>query len=715
MPTAHRAKRFPPIFELPVRRPGWTIAIWLVAVVALTGASRSWGGGYENVIDLPGSETSAGADLLARHFDSPEGYAARLVLHDQDGLADDAAAFEELTARLESTDGVLAAGDPLEPPNLSPDGTTAVLPLRLDDAPRNLDDDRRQSLRDSTAGLPSTVEASWPGALGDVLSGNREHRLPEAVGLGAALLVLLLVFGSVAGAVLPVLASVLGVLSGLGLLALLAAPVTFGTSAPVLATMIGLGCGIDYALFLVTRARQHVLGGAEPGEAVRRAVHSGGHAVLVAAGSVAVALLGLYASGIDFVARLGLAAVVTLGTAALASVTLAPAVLSLLGRRVDRLRVRPAARAEAEEGGAGWHRHARFVSRHAVLVVVGCSVLLTVLALPVTTLRLGHVDESADPVGSTTRIASDRLAAGFGPGAEVEVVAVLDLTAPPDPATLDVAEAVLAARPGVAHVTPFEVSADGEVAKASVVPLAAPQDSATVDLVHDLAGPAAEEVERVTGDNLMITGQTAAHVALADEMAARLPLIITVVVGAAFLLLMVSFRSVVVAAKAAVMNLMSIGASYGVLVAVFQWQWGSSLLGLDTSVPVESFVPMMMFAIVFGLSMDYEVFLLSRIREEWVAGKDNVESVAAGLAATARVISAAALIMVCVFLAFTQQDDVAVKMLAVGLAASVAIDATVVRLLLVPAAMVLLGRANWWLPGWLERLLPPGRSTNGVR
>lgn len=678
------------VISLPLRHPRLTVLVWVLLVVGLVIGDRQLGGSFEDDIDLPGTQAAAGAELLDAHAADQTTFGGQVVLHDPDGVPDPAVTgFGE---RLSGIPGVVRVAEPVA----SDDGATTYLPIRLDESPRTLDEETLDALREAAAGVPAGVEVSWAGTLGEELEPSGGHRLPELIGLATALLVLLLVFGSLLAALVPLVTAAFAVAGGVALLGLLAAALTFGTTAPTLATMIGLGCGIDYALFLVTRARQHLVDGDDPATAARRALASSGHAVLVAAGTVAVALLGLYASGMTFVGQLGLASVVTLATAALSAVTLVPALLVLIGRRIDRWRVRPPV-AESEGGGGRWAAYAGWVSRRPVAVLAGAVMVLGVLTVPLFSLQLGHVDDGADPAGSTTRVAYDRLEEGFGPGVNGTFTAVVELDGGTDPEAI---RAELAEVEGVAAVPPFVPSSDGAIATSTITPTTDPQDEATADLVTQVNAAVPE---------VLLTGSTVAQIEFGQRVTDRLPVIIGLVVAASFVLLTLAFRSPVVALKAAVMNLVSIGASYGVLVAIFQWQWGSGLLGLDESVPVVAFVPMMMFAIVFGLSMDYEVFLLSRVRESWLRTGDAVGSVASGLAVTARVISAAALIMVSVFLSFALDDDVAVKMMAVGLAVSVAIDASIVRLLLVPSTMVLLGRANWWAPRWLA-----GRDRDAV-
>jgi RND superfamily putative drug exporter len=477
--------------------------------------------------------------------------------------------------------------------------------------------------------------------------------------------------------------------------------------------MMGLGVGIDYALFLTTRHRQRVMDGADPIDAAADTIATSGRAVLIAAITVVIAMLGLYASGIAFIGKLGLAAAITVTVAALAALTLVPALLSLAGPNIDRRRVR---RPVAERGvlgsteTGGWQRYANRVGAHPWRYLLAGVGVLVVLAVPMLSMTIGHVDAGADPTGYTDRRAYDAISAAFGPGANGPLTVVVDLGKAPSAAGAQrIAQSLqrsLTGAAGVARVGPVQTTPDGAVLHASVVPTTGPQDAATDTLMSTLRDQTLPAALNGTGAHGYVTGTTAFQLDFRDLVSSRLPSIIAVVIAAAVLLLMASFRSPVLAIKAALGNLLSIGASYGVVVAVFQWGWGGAALGVSEKVPVESYVPMIMFAIVFGLSMDYEVFLLSRVRETWLRTRDNRASVATGLAATGRVITCAALIMTSVFLAFLLSSNVVVKMLALGLGVSVLIDASIIRLLVVPATMFVLGRVNWWIPRWLDRILP---------
>jgi RND superfamily putative drug exporter len=485
--------------------------------------------------------------------------------------------------------------------------------------------------------------------------------------------------------------------------------------------MIGLGVGIDYSLFIVTRHRQNLAAGMEVNESIGLANGTAGQAVLFAGGTVVIAITGLALSGIPYVTRLGFMSAIAVAVMMVAAVTLVPAVLGLAGRHINSIRVphlRRKARAAAHHSvtGArpgGWERWATFMSRHRwSAVIISLAILLT-LAAPVLSMRLGQTDDGTLPENLTQRQAYDLITQGFGAGANGPLFLAVALPRPGDTAPVDAIEQAVAKVPGV-QVTPSQVSPDGSAALVVAIPPGAPQSEQTENLVNSLRTDVLPPAVQGTGAAVFVGGQTAGFVDLGERIQDRLPLFIGAVVALSFILLMMVFRSILVPLKAAIMNLLSIAAAYGVIVAIFQWGWLKGLVGLDETVPIVSFVPMMMFAILFGLSMDYEVFLLSRIREEYYESKDNLRSVIDGLAATARVITSAALIMISVFLSFVGNPDPTVKMFGVGLAVAVFVDATLVRLVLVPATMELLGAANWWLPHWLGRILPRIRIEEGV-
>ncbi|MFE0644090.1 MMPL family transporter [Streptomyces sp. NPDC058877] len=705
------------------RRPWRVIAVWLLVLLAAVGADRAWGGTYKDDFALPGTAAQTGADLLDAHGGpAARGVPAQIVLstardgadgqNAQDGLGAHREAIDAARANLATLPEVVSVADPSATSGtMARDGRTGYFTVRFESNPARFEKSYVGLVDEAVAPLRADgIEVEYGGPLGQLARSGGADRASEAIGVATAVLVLLIGFGSVAAAAFPLISAVIGLLAGLAALGLVAAQVSLAAVSPTLAVMMGLGVGLDYSLFLVTRHRRLLRDGADPAGAAGRAVATSGRAVLVAAVTVTVALAGLFASGIGFIGLLGVAAATTVLTGALAALTLTPALLGLAGRRIDRFRVRRPV--DEPDGHADmWHRWAAAVGRRPWTALVASVLLLGLLAVPTASMHLGHVDAGAAPAGSTERRAYDLVSDGFGPGANgpLTVVATLDRDGTTAQERTEIAQdlqRVLARTPGVASATLPAPTADGALLVSTVVPAGAPQDRATGDLVHRLADRTLPDTLGPYGATGYLTGLVAAQQAFRDVLADRLPLVVGLVVTVAFLLLLTVFRSPLVALKAGLLNLVSIGASFGVVVAVFQWGWGGSLLGVDEPVPVESYVPMMMFAIVFGLSMDYEVFLLSRIREYWLAGHGDRESVAAGLASTARVITCAALIMTSVFLAFLLAEDPVVKMLALGLGVSVVLDATVVRLLLVPATMHLMGRANWWIPGWLDRLLP---------
>ncbi|MFD3794233.1 MMPL family transporter [Streptomyces californicus] len=717
------------------------LVLWAVALAGLQVLQHAYGGDYSDDFSLPGTQSQDGLDVLKAHAPQAGGYSAQVVLHDPDkpltSVSDQVATA---VTDLQKLPDVLSAQSPLPssgstpppPPDpntgpLSTDGRTAYITVRFSVQPSTFDPSYLDGVDQAVRPLRSAgVTVEYGGSLGELARPEPSDRTSEAIGFGVAIVVLLIGFGSLLAAVLPLITALVCALCGLALLGLLAAAATFATVSPTLATMIGIGVGIDYALFLVTRHRQNLADGRDPVAAAGNAAATSGHAVLLSGCTVIIALSGLWVSGIGFIGKLGLAAAVTVVTAVAGALTLVPAALGLIGRGIDRARVRrpvaetvPAQRDGSDEGGpGGWHRYARRVERRPWWFLAGGVVLLAVLSFPALFIQLGHIGDGADPKSFTDRRAFDLMSSAFGPGSNGPLTLVIDQSKVPsgDRSSLaDQARKALSDVPDALVITPLTATSDGDVLTATAYSVAAPQDGRTTSLTNRLADDVLPQAVSGTAARSYVTGTTAAQVDFLDLVSSRLPLIIAVVVGLAFLVILVVFRGLLVAVKAAVLNVLSIAASYGVVVAVFQWGWGGPALGVSGEVPIESYVPMMMFAIVFGLSMDYEIFLLSRIHEAWVRTGDPRASVAHALEITARVITCAALIMVSVFAAFVISDDIVVKMLGLGLAASVLIDATVVRLLLVPAVMTLLGRAAWWIPGPLDRVLPRLDAEGGAR
>jgi putative drug exporter of the RND superfamily len=688
------------------RHPWRVILFWVVALVAVSSIAGRLGGEFVDDFRLSGSDAQKAADQLEESFPEQAGGSATVVFSVKDGsLSDEAptAAIQTTLGNVARLDHVVSVSDPLTAGTISSSEEIGFAEVHYDRDVVDLDKHDFEALEDTVTTLDDRgVRAEVGGPLAAWEQATETSS--EQIGLLIAVVVLLLAFGSVIAMLLPIGMALFALAVGETLIAILAATTNVPTSASALAAMIGLGVGIDYSLFIVTRFREARRGGVSVIDAAVQASATAGSAVLFAGTSVVIAISGLLISGIWAVGLLGLSAAIVVAISVVSALTLLPALLGLLGGRIDGLRI-PFVGRQRADGGLST-RWAHGVTRHAIAAALVGTVALVALAAPVLDMRLGQNDQGSQPPDTTQRQAYDLLAEGFGPGFNGPLLVVATV---PDAAArqdLEDLRGEVAATPGVAAVSEPAFNPAGDVAVFNAMPATAPQDAETADVVHhlrDVVVPAATEGSDL---DVLVGGNTAGFIDLDRQMSARLPLLIGSIVALAFVLLMVAFRSILVPLKAALMNLLSVGAAYGVIVAVFQWGWGKDLVGLSETVPIVSWVPMFLFAILFGLSMDYEVFLLSRIREEYVRTGDPRDSVARGLAATARVITAAALIMIAVFLTFVAYPEPVTKMVGLGLAVAVLVDATVVRMLLVPSLMVLMGRANWWLPRWLDRLLP---------
>ena len=689
--------------RLCVHRRWPVFLVCLAAVIGLSVLAGAMGTKTTDDFSLPGTGSQRAADVLEQHFPALTELSSPVVFEAHDGRIDEGdnrKAVEETVARLKRVDDVESVSDPFSATTVSRDGRIAYTTVTFSMPPQDL----TRALADDVVDATEHARDRMTIAVGGIVGQQAEAQIgdpEEAVGLLVALIVLLITFGTFVAAGLPILTALIGLGAGLSLVTILGHVISVPTVGPTLGTMIGLGVGIDYALFLITRHRQHLAAGMTVAESIPRTVATSGNAVVFAGGTVVIALCSLALADIPIVASLGYSAAIVVVIAVLASITLLPSLLAIVGTRINALKVPGLHRRAQKSGHHGWARWADVVGgKPWPFLVLGVALLLA-MSIPVLSLKLGQADNGTAAKGSEPRVAFDLLAKGFGPGFNGPLLVTVD--GPPDEAALAKLEAALKSAEGIAAVTPPLPAQDGQATVITATPTTAPAALETETLVKRLR----DDVIPPTGVDAQVGGMTAAGVDLAAKISDRLPQVILTVIGLSFVLLLLAFRSILLPIKAAVMNLLSIGAAYGVVTLVFQEGFANSIIGLGGEhIPVVSFVPLMMFAILFGLSMDYEVFLLSACHEHWQSTRDARRAVIDGIASTGRVITSAALIMVSVFAAFMFNDDPTVKQFGLGMAVAVAVDATIVRCLLVPAVMVLLGKSAWWLPKWLDRWLP---------
>ncbi|MCZ7534990.1 MAG: MMPL family transporter [Acidimicrobiia bacterium] len=693
------------------RHRRFVAAGWALLVVLAVTAAFQYGGEPINDFTVPGTDSQMAVDLLRERFPERSGDTANIVIRAEAGVgeADVRAAVESTLSDIGEVDHVRSVSDPFDAalPAVSADGTIAMASVQLDvagaDVPPAVAGDFDRIL-DGLRGEGVDVEVG-----GEALkyAGAQHVGRSEIVGFVAAVVVLLLTFASVVAAGLPILVALSALGVGVALLTLSMNLLDIPDFAPQVAMMIGLGVGVDYALLIVTRYRQGLHGGLLPEDATAIALTTSGRSVMFAGTTVVISMSGMFLMGMPILHGLALGAIVAVVLTMLASITLLPAALGFTGRAIDRL---PVGRHRRETGHrrTGWFRWSRLVQRHPWWALASGATVLLVMSVPVLSMRLGSSDDGTEPRSTSARRAYDLIADGFGPGVNgpIAVVVAIPSESLGDSTALDGLVDALAGTDGVLVALPPEFNETGDAAIVAVVPSTSPRSEATDRLFRELRDDVVPAALAGTGITAHLAGITASSIDVAEVVGGRLGIFIGCVLVLSFLLLVVVFRSILVPLKAVLMNLLSIGAAYGLVIAVFQWGWGADLVGIDRTGPILSMVPMWLFAVLFGLSMDYEVFLVTRIQEEYLRTGDNGLAVADGLAVTARVITAAATIMVIVFGSFMLNDDRVLKLFGVGLASAILLDAILVRTLLVPAAMELLDRANWWLPGWLDRILP---------
>jgi RND superfamily putative drug exporter len=688
------------------RRRGRMVLAWIAAMVVIIPLGSSLAGEYHADYNTPNSESKAASDLLEQKFGGYAGAGIDVVWKAPEG-ATSPQVKQKMDNFLAEAQKIEDVGPP-GPVRVSKDGTIATTNLQLTalswDVPKETGE-KLIDLAEKTDGDGLEIKLS-----GDPIYAAQEQAGPEGYGFLGATIVLLIAFGSIVAVGLPLAIALAGLGISTALIGLLAHLVDVPDWTTAVSGLIGIGVGIDYALLILTRFRSALAEGKNERDALVEAVTTAGRSVLIAGCTVVIAVLGLFLTGLGYMQGVALSASIAVLVVMLASVTLLPALLALLGQKVNRLHI-PFLGRKPEESRAGTEhsiaaRWSHAVQRRPWTAAIAATAVLLALAAPALGMRLGFPDAGNDPPDTITRQSYDLISEGFGPGATGPLVLAAELPDASAKAEVDALAAQIRKQPGVAFVGPTQVNAEGNAAIVNVIPTTSPQEEETDDLVSKLRNDVVPDATQGTGVTVHVGGQNAALQDQSELVKERLPLFIVGVVGLSFLLLLVAFHSPLVSLKAGIMNLLSVGAAYGVMTLVAEGGTVGEWIGIDHPVPVAPFMPVMMFAILFGLSMDYEVFLISRIREEFQKDGDTRRAVADGLAKTARVITAAAAVMVVVFLAFVVSPEVFLKLFGIGLATAIFVDATIVRMVLVPAVMQLLGPRNWWIPDWLERALP---------
>ena len=688
------------------------VALWIFAIVAVGGAAKSAGSAFSSSFDLPDTESSRVQEILAKEFPTQSGDMSQIVIEAKEKLtsAENQAAIEKLMAEVATSPIVKSIDSPFDPRTaaLNSDQRIGFATIHFNGSAQELPKEEIKKIVEVAQSYENAgLEINLSGAV-IKLANAVEPSSSEMIAILASFLVLLYTFGSLVATLVPIIVAVFALAVGSALVAMTSNWMPIADFAPILASLVGLGVGIDYALFIVTRFRRAIHEGKSVHDSIRIAMTTSGRSVLFAGIIVCISMLGLFTVGLSFLNGVGVAASISVIISMIASLTLLPALLSIIGKNIDRLRI-PFKKLHAEEeGGKGWKKWADRIQAHPVRWATSSILILLFICVPVTQIRLGASDSGNDPVGSTTRQAYDTLAKGFGPGFNGPITMLADVSSQKSAeATARVVE-IIKAQPEVAAVLPAIPTQDGKYQLITAYPKSSPQSAETSDFINELREEIIPDIERETGVSIQVGGLVATFKDFGDVLTSKLFNFILAVVILSMLLLMILFRSILIPIKAAAMNLLSICAAFGVVVAGFQWGWFEPIFGTSAG-PIESFLPIMLFAILFGLSMDYEVFLVSRIHEEWMKSGNSKESVSKGLAATGSIITAAAAIMIVVFMAFVFLGERTIQLFGVGLAVAVLIDATIIRSTLVPSLMQLAGRWNWYLPNFIERKLPKVR------
>jgi len=686
------------------------LLIWVFLITGVGGAAKSAGTAFSSSFELPDTESSRVQAILAQQFPSQRGDSTQIVMESQGNLtsAQNQVTIQKMLAEVSKSPIVESIDSPFDPrfAALSTNQRIGFATVHFNDSAQELPKKEVNAVIDVAKSFETAdLKVNLSGAVIKLANATPSVKTSEMVAILAAFLVLLYTFGSLVATMVPIIVAVFALAVGSAFVGLASNSIMMADFAPILASLIGLGVGIDYALFIVTRFRRAIHEGKSVQESIRIAMTTSGRSVLFAGIIVCISMLGLFTVGLSFLSGVGVAAAISVVISMIASITLLPALLSIIGKNIDRLKIPFKKLHSEEEGGKGWKKWADKIQTHPVRWAVSSTLILLFICLPVTQIRLGASDSGNDAVGTTTRQAYDTLAKGFGPGFNGPITMLADVSNQKMIDGTQKAIEIIKAQPDVAAVLPAIPTQDGKYQLITVYPKSSPQSEETSDFITELREDVIPAIQKETGVTFQVGGIVAIFKDFGDVLTSKLLNFILTVVILSMLLLMILFRSLLIPIKAAAMNLLSICAAFGVVVAGFQWGWFEPIFGTSAG-PIESFLPIMLFAILFGLSMDYEVFLVSRIHEEWMKSKNSKDSVSKGLAATGSIITAAAAIMIVVFMAFVFLGERTIQLFGVGLAVAVLIDATIIRSTLVPSFMQLAGKWNWYLPSFIDKRLP---------